>query len=602
MYWKTTYNILLSCLFIFASCHIVAQVELDTLQDDPNDRVNIKSAENMVHLRLDGQEIDSLRGDIRLYQDSTFMFCDTAIIINKSELIAYGNVVILQSDTIQSYCDSLSYNSKTSEAELFGEVILINGREKLNTKYLKYNLDKKEANYTRGGILTQGSTRLSSRRGIYYVNKKVAYFAQDVKILDDDLQVSTDTMTYLMESEKANFLGPTRIKNKGADIYCEGGYYIVPEKEALFEINAQYIKEDTRAIADKIFYQGDTGDIILEGNAKYFEKDKEATAIKIVYNEINETTFLKGDAYYKDKDKEVNSDAITYNGNTEAVTTEGFTEIVDQDTKLVADGISYNDSLDIGHAFGNVVWEDTIQKLKIICDDMFYRDRDDYVKAFGTDRRPRLESVMGTDTLFLVADTLTSIKVQDSLSQTDIFNAYSNVKILRKDLQAVCDSMSYNMTDSLFLLYDDPILWSDTTQITGDTIIVMLSDQQIDSLQVINNGFVINQNSKDIYNQMKGRIIDANFSDGKLSDMILEGNSESIYFLQDDDDAYIGMNRSLCNRILVLFKEEKMSDIKFLTNPASTMTPLPMLRAADMKLDGFNWLIKNRPLTIFDLN
>lgn len=601
MSWKTTYGILISCVLALGCNSLSAQIVQDTSANNQNDRVNIKSAENMVHRRVNGQEIDSLRGDIRLYQDSTFMFCDTAIIVNKSELVAYGNVVILQNDTIQTYCDSLSYNSITSEAELFGEVILINGREKLNTKYLKYNLDKKEANYTNGGILTQNSTRLSSKRGIYYVDKKIAYFAKEVKIQDDDLLVSTDTLTYLMEEEKANFLGPTRIKNKGADIYCESGYYIVPEKEALFEVNAQYTKDDTRAVADQIFYEGDTGDIILEGNAKYFEKDKEATAIKIVYNEQDETTFLKGDAYYKDENKEVSSDAITYDGNSESVSTEGVTEIVDQGTKLIADGIS-SDSLGIGHAFGNVVWEDTIQKLKIICDDMYFRDSDDYVKAFGTDKRPMLESVMGTDTLFLVADTLTSIKLKDSLAERDIFNAYHNVKIFRQDLQAVCDSMSYNVTDSLFLLYDDPILWSDTTQITGDTIKVMLRDQQIDSLKVINNGFVINQNSPDIFNQMKGRIIDANFSEGKLDDMILEGNSESIYFLQDDNDAYIGMNKSLCNRILVLFDEEKMSDIKFLTNPASTMTPLIMLDTRQMKLEGFNWFIKNRPLTIFDLN
>ena len=601
MSWRATFPIFFCILFIFSSLSLQGQVNNDNIPNN-DDKVNIKSAENMVHLRIDGQEIDSLRGDIRLYQDSTFMFCDTAVIVNKAELIAYGNVVILQNDTIQTYCDSLSYNSVSKDAELFGGVILINGDEKLNTNYLRYNLEKKQAVYTQGGILTQGATQLSSKRGIYYVNEKVAYFAKEVKIQDDELLVNTDTLNYSMEEEKASFLGPTRIKNKEADIYCESGYYIVPKKEALFEVNAQYTKGDTKAIADQIFYDGERGDIILEGNAKYLELDKEATAVKIVYNENDETTFLKGDAYYKDKDKEVTADAITYDGTTESVSTEGVTEIVEEDTRLIADGISYDDSLDIGYAFGNVVWEDTVQQLKIICDDMYYRDSDNYVKAFGNEKRPKLESVMGFDTMFLVADTLISTQVKDSLSTKNIFNAYNNVKILREDMQAICDSLSYNVTDSLFTLFDDPILWSDTTQITGDTIKITLRNQQIDSLQVINNGFVINENTKDIFNQMKGRTIDANFADGKLTDMILNGNSESIYFLQDEEDAYIGMNKSLCNKILVIFNEEKMSNIKFLTNPASTMTPLPQLSPGEMKLEGFKWHIKNRPLTIFDLN
>lgn len=587
--------------FLFMYQGVIGQTIVDTTANDKDQKVNIKSAENMVHTRLDGNEIDSLRGDIRLYQDSTYMFCDTAIIINKEHLIAYGNVIILQNDTIQTYCDSLSYMSNTKQAELFGQVILINGVEKLNTNYLKYNLDSKEAVYTSGGILTKGNTKLSSRRGVYYVDQKVAYFAKEVEILDDELRVSTDTLTYSMEEEKATFLGPTKVKNKDADIYCEAGYYIVPQKSALFEQNAQYIKGETKATADQIFYEGEEGDIILEGNAKYYEGEKEATAIKIVYNEKTETTYLTGDAYYMDGKKEVVSDAITYNAESGAVTTNGITEINEANTRLIAEGISYDDSLDLGHAFGNVIWEDTVQNLKIYCDDMYYRDSDNYVKAFGTDNRPRLESIMMEDTLFLVADTLISTTIVDSIGSKDIFNAYKNVKIFKKDLQAVCDSLSYVLSDSLFTLYDDPILWSDTTQMTGDTIKIILKNQQVNSIAISNNGFVINENSDAVYNQMKGKSVLANFEDGNLNDIVLEGNSESIYFLQDDSDAYIGMNRSLCNKTLVLFKEKKMSDIKFLANPASTMTPVSNLKKPQMELEGFQWYIKKRPMSIFDL-
>lgn len=598
---KYTYLILLSLSILLGSAvGASCQTEIDTTSSD-NQKVNIKSAESMVHTRLDGNEIDSLKGDIRLYQDSTFMFCDTAIIVNKEHLVAYGNVIILQNDTIQTYCDSLSYESGSKQAELFGQVILINGKEKLNTNYLKYNLGTKKATYTDGGILTKGNTKLSSKRGIYYVNEKVAYFAKEVKIIDEDLTVSTDTLTYSMEEEKATFLGPTIVTDNNSEIYCESGYYLVPQKSALFEDNAQYISGAKRATADQIFYEGGVGDVILEGNAKYFEGEKEATAVKIVYNEKDETTRLTGDAFYKDGQKEVASDVINYNGKTESVTTSGKTEIYEDDTKLIAEGIEYNDSLDLGHAFGNVVWEDTVQNLKIYCDDMYYSDTENYVKAFGTETRPRLESLMLGDTLFLVADTLVSLTVTDSLGSKDIFNAYENVKVFKEDLQAVCDSLTYSASDSLFVLYDDPILWSDTTQMTGDTIKIILGNHEIDSLKIFNNGFVINENSDAIYNQMKGQNVFANFIGGKLNDMILEGNSESIYFMQDDDDAYIGMNKSLCNKILVLFEEDKISDIRFLTNPASTMSPLDKLSDSEMKLDGFKWYYTNRPLSIFDL-
>ena len=58
-------------------------------------------------------------------------------------------------------------------------------------------------------------------------------------------------------------------------------------------------------------------------------------------------------------------------------------------------------------------------------------------------------------------------------------------------------------------------------------------------------GIIINEVNKQMYNQVAGRTLNGYFKDGQLDYMRVKGSpAESVFYPQDDDSAYTGMNRS----------------------------------------------------------
>ena len=86
-----------------------------------------------------------------------------------------------------------------------------------------------------------------------------------------------------------------------------------------------------------------------------------------------------------------------------------------------------------------------------------------------------LNLIADKDTLFVHADTLKSTRTE---AKRDI-NAYNNVKCYKSDMQAKCDSLSYNLQDSTIELFKNPIIWSDKFQITADSILLLVSTGKI---------------------------------------------------------------------------------------------------------------------------
>jgi hypothetical protein len=74
---------------------------------------------------------------------------------------------------------------------------------------------------------------------------------------------------------------------------------------------------------------------------------------------------------------------------------------------------------------------------------------------------------------------------------------------------------------------------------------------------------------------MSGKTINGYFVDGKIDYMRVKGTqSESIYYMQDDDSAYIGMNRATGDVIDLYFKNENLKKVLFVNNIQGTMYPM----------------------------
>jgi hypothetical protein len=65
-----------------------------------------------------------------------------------------------------------------------------------------------------------------------------------------------------------------------------------------------------------------------------------------------------------------------------------------------------------------------------------------------------------------------TVAVNEKDSTNRYFEAYRHVRIFSDSLQSVCDSMFYSFKDSVFRLYRDPVVWANSSQVTGDTILL----------------------------------------------------------------------------------------------------------------------------------
>ena len=600
--------IILCTLGFFMASPLVAQVVQDSVAVDSVEkkRVKILRADKTVIYQEDTTERVILTGNIELKQDSVFMYCDSAVIVDKKEVDAFGNIIIQQGDSLNIFADSLFFDSDTSLAVLKGEVVLQTPDEQLWTRELEYNLSTRIAYYTKGATLLNDSTQLTSRVGYYMARTKEARFIEDVVVINPDFNLRADSLNYDTEQQLATFIGPTIIEQGASQIFCTSGFYDIPNKYAVFSDNAQYLSENKKAAADKIIYEGNQQLIRMEGEAHYFENDKEVQADTILYFEGTGDTRLIGNASYRDSTRYVTGEEIYYNDQTDQLETIGRSVITEGAQTLEALSIRFDNSTGLGNARGNVFWSDTAAKYSIECDQAIYNKQTSFVKAFG-DRRPLFRSLLDEDTLYLTADTLimetlmsrdsAGVETGDSVQH---MRAFADVRIFKSNLQGLCDSLRFNSRDSVFRFIGEPVMWSDTTQFTADTIHMLLKNETIDRFLLRENGFIVNTLSPSLHNQVKGKYITAFFENDNVETMLVEGNAESIYYVQDDDKAYIGVNKAICSEILILFEESEIDEIKFLTNPNSEMIPITKVNPLAMRLKGFR-LVTTRPASIADL-
>ena len=459
------------------------------------------------------------------------------------------------------------------------------------------NRKNEKAEYFTRSLLTNDTTYLESNRGIYLVNTDEAFFRDSVVVIDTAFVMRTDSVDFSTETGILTFIAPTLITKNESRIYCERGFYDTNESYAEFLQNAEYIKGEQQATADIIIYDGQKDEFILKGNAQFYEEDKIATANVIRYEEKTKLTYLEGDAKYKDSEKEIVGDRIRYDSEEETFDTQGRSTIVDGNQILIADTVNYVGAL--GIATGNVIWTDTVDQITIESERIDYNKDTDYVKASGG--RPLLISVVDDDTLFMRSDTLISLMENEADSARTLVG-YKNVRIFKTNLQAICDSLVYQTKDSLFSFYQNPIIWSDTSQFYADTVLMQMKNEEIDKIYLNNNAYIINSPDEIYFNQIKGKNMTAFFKDDELRKMRVVDNAESIYYIMEDDDAYSGVNKCVCSSMLINFGDNEISDIFFYTNPTSNLYPMRKADHNALKLPGFRWDSDKRPKSRFDLN
>ncbi len=176
-------------------------------------------------------------------------------------------------------------------------------------------------------------------------------------------------------------------------------------------------------------------------------------------------------------------------------------------------------------------------------------------------------------------------------------NVWNHAKIFKSDLQAVADSITFSNSDSLIRLYVKPIIWTEGSQLSADTIYLQLKNKKLDNMDLIRSSFVVNtQGDSTYFNQVSGKKIRGIFQNNKLHTLFVDGNSESIYFTYENN-AFTNMNHSLSSRIRIFLKDNKPSEIVLISKVDANIVPVKALKDDQKILKGFLWKPKERPIS-----
>lgn len=200
------------------------------------------------------------------------------------------------------------------------------------------------------------------------------------------------------------------------------------------------------------------------------------------------------------------------------------------------------------------------------------------------------------------ADSI-ALRMPKPLSDTShirIVRGYNHAKLFKSDLQAKADSMFYSTSDSTIRMYVNPMIWTQASQLSGDTINLQMKNKKLDNLDMYPAAFIVNleKNDSTFYNQAGGKLMHGTFKNSKLNAFVITGNAETIYFKRDSvKNVVTDMSRTVSGKAFFNFDKGEISSNGFVGKYEGHGVPLDKAKEEDKILKGFIWKPKDRPIS-----
>lgn len=204
----------------------------------------------------------------------------------------------------------------------------------------------------------------------------------------------------------------------------------------------------------------------------------------------------------------------------------------------------------------------------------------------------------------LSKDTIKTTVVLGAKDSSDIrfFQCYHHVRIFSDSLQAVCDSLFYSASDSVFRLFTRPIIWASGSQVTGDTMYLFTKNKKADRIYAFENSLAINNTGENMFNQISGKTLNGYFKEGAIDYLRTKGSpAQSIYYAKDEGGAIVGVNNASGDVIDMRFENKELKKVVFVRDVTGTMYPYRQTPADKKQLRNFKWQDEKRPKTKFEL-
>jgi lipopolysaccharide export system protein LptA len=398
----------------------------------------------------------------------------------------------------------------------------------------------------------------------YDATTKLANLKGHVRCIEKDMTLTTNTLIYDIGNSVASYYDGGTIVNKENTLKSKNGHYYSANKEMAFHYDVTLTNPDYKMSGDTLRYDTD-----------------------------NKTAYFLGPSIITSKENYIYCENGWYDTENEISRFSKNALIVTDNQRLTGDSVYYNRKRGYARATKNVKIIDTSAANQSIITGNFAEHYEKGNRAIVTGDAI-FGKIIEKDTLFLSADTL-SYAQPDSLHT--FVRAFRHVKIFKKDLQGMCDSLTYFLHDSLMTMYNSPILWTNNGQVNAKLIKVTAGQTSIKYFELLSNAIVIQKvDSLDEhkFNQIEGRRIEGFFARDSIRKLNVIGNAQIIYYVKQKKTLK-GVNKTICSDLTVWFNSDGVDRATFRNKPESTVYPVEEVNDEEFRLKHFMWLENKRP-------
>ena len=406
--------------------------------------------------------------------------------------------------------------------------------------------------------LQQGdSIKLTSNKIDFDGNQKLAKAWERVVLTNSDMTLRTDTLYWDRQQQESYYNSGGTVVDSANTLTSEKGRYLMIPKKYRFR------------------------DSVKIRNPEYVLESKQ-----LDYYTTSRNAYMYGPSTITGKTYKIYCERGFYDTKIESGYGIKNTRIDYSNRIIEGDSVYFDKESGFASATNNIKVTDTVNQgvIRAHYAEVF-KEKD---SVFATKRAVSV-SLVEQDSLYMHGDTL----MVTGKPEERILRAFRNAKFYKTDLSGKCDSIHYEQKTGVTQLITDPVLWNLENQMTGDSIHLLndLETQKLDSLKVLNNAFIISLDtiSNTGYNQAKGKDLFGQFIENELKIVDLVKNTEVIYYMYNDDNELIGINKTICSAIQMKLDSSAIEEITFFTDPDGDIFPESELPPNSRKLKGFIW-------------
>ena len=595
---------LLIILALMANLSLFAQ-----RQESQDSLVWLMSAKSAKMVDVQGASYRKVTGPARFLHNGTYLLCDTALWNVETKVIdAWGHVSIIQDETVLT-SDKLTYLVEQDLAQFRGSVVQLTDKDHntLRTRHLDYNTKDSVAIFMNGGSMRDKDGQIiESRNGTYDSKSKRFVFENDVNMFTDSIFVKTKDLLYESELNLATFGAGTNAWKEDNMLSSEAGWYDRGRELFFFRDNVHVMTPDQEGWCDSLYFYRNTSDVEMLGRAQVTDTTRNVFALagKITYQDtLSKVTLTRKPAVITQTEEKDGSVDTVYLGAEKLVY---FSQrYCDIDSLAVVEAQTRLSSLNIDPV-GEFRKKAAEEAAKAAAEDA--KNDPNYLaqqnakaakaKTSGKKSEPRADEPRSELDTIAVSDTTEAVVEVEQPDTTKIgfLEALRNVRIYKKNMQVVCDSLVYSDLDSLARLFKEPLIWQEKTrQYTADSISVVISDGVMDKANLMSNAFIAIMEDSTHFNQIKSTEMMAYFDNkGGLKRFDALGGSSALFYIEENE-ALATVNKTDSKMMSAIFKDGELQRIYYYEAPKNDGYPVVQLSEEEKKLKGFNWQPEKRP-------